>query len=247
MKLKGKVIVVTGGSGLIGKAIVEFLTNEGAVCINADISLKGKESPTAMYVDINDAASIQGVIDRVTGTYGRLDGLVNNAYPKPAGYGSKSFQQTPHALWMDFVNTNLNGYYLCAYYALEKMRSLGIPGSLVNVASIYGMIAPDFSLYEGTEMNFPGEYTVVKGGIINFTKYLAAVYGPSGIRVNSVSPGGIANNQHPEFVKRYSKKVMMGRMGEANEVASCISFLLSDDASYISAHNLVIDGGLSAA
>ncbi len=247
MKLKDKVIIVTGGSGLIGKALVDQLRHEGAVCINADISLKGNETDRQFFIDINEASSVQKVIETVVQQHGKLDGFVNNAYPKPEGYGTTSFQKTPHERWAEFIGTNLNGYYLCSYYALEKMRALGIHGSLVNVASIYGFLAPDFSLYEGTEMNFPGEYTMVKGGIINFTKYLAAVYGPANIRVNSVSPGGIANNQPAEFVKRYSRKVMLGRMGNPREVASCVSFLLSEDASYITAHNLIIDGGLSAA
>jgi NAD(P)-dependent dehydrogenase (short-subunit alcohol dehydrogenase family) len=247
MLLKDKVVIVTGGSGLIGKAIITHLTNEGAVVVNADISLEGKAGGLEYFVDINNPESIKSVIDCVIAEHKTLDGFVSNAYPKPKGYGTQSFTGTSHQQWSEFVHTNLNGYYLCAYYALEAMKKRGVKGSFVNVASIYGYLAPDFNLYENTTMNFPGEYTLVKGGIINFTRFLAATYGKDGIRVNAVSPGGIFNHQDPIFMERYNKKVMLGRMGDPREVAEPIAFLLSDHASYVTAHNLIIDGGLSAA
>ena len=115
-------------------------------------------------------------------------------------------------------------------------------GSIVNMTSIYGMIGPDFSIPESTEMTMPAAYSAIKGGLLNFTKYLASYFGKCNIRVNSVSPGGIFNNQNEKFVKNYSKK-LLGRMGDPKEISPAVVFLLSDDSSYITGHNLVVDGG----
>jgi NAD(P)-dependent dehydrogenase (short-subunit alcohol dehydrogenase family) len=243
--LKDKIIIITGGSGLLGSAIISKLNSYGAIPINIDVRITDTKAIASIKMDISNSEEWQETISKILLDFGRLDGFVSNAYPKPKGYGQYNFQFTTHEQWSQFVESNLKGYYLSAYYTLEAMRKCEKGGSFVNMASIYGILAPDFSLYEGTDMNFPGEYTMVKGGIINFTRFLASVYGKHGIRVNSVSPGGISNHQPEQFVERYSRKVMLGRMGEAEEVAESVCFLLSDESSYITAHNLIIDGGLS--
>jgi NAD(P)-dependent dehydrogenase (short-subunit alcohol dehydrogenase family) len=116
-------------------------------------------------------------------------------------------------------------------------------GSIVNLASIYGIVGPDFTVYEGTEMTMPAAYSAIKGGIVNFTRYLASYLGPNNIRINCVSPGGILDNQDIIFVENYNKKVPMKRMGLPNDISPIIAFLLSDDASYITGQNIAIDGG----
>ena len=116
-------------------------------------------------------------------------------------------------------------------------------GSILNIASIYGVVGNDFTLYEDYGGTSPAAYSAIKGGIINFTRYLASYYGKDGIRINCVSPGGIKDNQHPSFIERYESKVPMRRMGQPDDIAPAVSFLLSDEAKYITGHNLMVDGG----
>ena len=116
-------------------------------------------------------------------------------------------------------------------------------GSLVNIASIYGMVGNDFTLYEGTNLTSPVAYSAIKGGLINLNRYFASYFGKYNVRSNCVSPGGIYNNQNPDFVKRYNKKVPMKRMGEATDISPIVSFLLSDSAKYITGQNIAVDGG----
>ena len=116
-------------------------------------------------------------------------------------------------------------------------------GSIVNIGSIYGTVGPDFNVYNNTELTMPAAYSAIKGGVINFTRYLSSYYGKNNIRVNCVSPGGIFNSQPVEFVKNYENKVPMQRMGKPEDISPAVSFLLSDDSSYITGQNLIIDGG----
>ena len=116
-------------------------------------------------------------------------------------------------------------------------------GSIVNIGSIYGTVGPDFNVYNNTELTMPAAYSAIKGGVINFTRYLSSYYGKNNIRVNCVSPGGIFNNQPVEFVRNYENKVPMQRMGKPEDISPAVSFLLSDDSSYITGQNLIIDGG----
>ena len=119
-------------------------------------------------------------------------------------------------------------------------------GSIINMASMYGVVAPDFTVYDGTNMTMPAAYSAIKGGLVNLTRYIAAYYGPQQIRVNTVSPGGIFDNQNTIFVRNYEKKVPMRRMGTPSDIAPSVVFLLSDDSKYITGQNLIIDGGWTA-
>ena len=116
-------------------------------------------------------------------------------------------------------------------------------GSLINMSSIYGKIGPDFSIYSNTDMTMPAAYSAIKGGINNMTRYLASYYGGHNVRVNTVSPGGIYNNQPQSFVKNYSEKVPLKRMGSPKDIVSAVYYLLTDDAAYVTGHNLIVDGG----
>jgi NAD(P)-dependent dehydrogenase (short-subunit alcohol dehydrogenase family) len=144
------------------------------------------------------------------------------------------------------VDMQLNSCFYICQQVLAQMAQQG-SGSIVNIGSIYGVVGNDFTVYENTGgMTSPAAYAAIKGGITNFTRYLASYYGAKGIRVNCVSPGGIFNHQHPAFVTQFEHKLPLKRMGKPEEIAAPIRFLLSDDASYITGHNLMVDGGWTA-
>lgn len=243
-KLNDKVIIVTGGNGLIGQGIVDKIRSEGGVCINAEINAKTDDRLNNVQCDITKPESIQFVIDLVIGKFGKLDGLVNNAYPRTKDWGTK-FEDISYDSWRLNVDWQLNTTFLFCQKTLVEMKKQGY-GSIVNIGSTYGVVSPDFSIYHGTEMTSPAAYSAIKGGVINFTKYLAAYFGRYGIRANCVSPGGIFDNQNPVFVQNYEHKVPLKRMGKPSDIAGPVAFLLSDDAAYVTGHNLMADGGWTA-
>lgn len=169
--------------------------------------------------------------------------MINNAYPRTDDWGLK-FEDIPPSSWRANVDLHMNGYCLCCQKAAEQMKKQGA-GSIINIGSIYGIVGPDFSIYEGTSMTMPAAYAVIKGGIIQFTRYLASYYGASGVRVNSISPGGVFDGQDSAFVEKYSAKVPLGRMAEPDDISGAVLFLASDASKYITGHNLVVDGGWS--
>lgn len=241
--MNNKVIVVTGGSGLIGKELIRYLKQKGSVVVNGDLAGDDKASDF-LQLDITREESVVAFIEKVAARYGHIDGWVNNAYPRTPDWNTK-MEDVPFESWRKNIDMHLNGYYICARHVLEHMIKLR-KGSLVNMASIYGMVGPDFSIYEGTTMTMPAAYAAIKGGVINLTRYLASYAGTHHVRVNSVSPGGIQDGQAQSFVDHYKSKVPLRRMGKPEDVAPGVSFLLSDEASYITGHNLVIDGGWTA-
>lgn len=241
--LKNNVIIVTGGSGLLGKVIVNELNKNNAIVINADINVETNNTLTEIRCDITDTESIKNTIESVYKTYGKIDGLVNNAYPRTKDWGV-NFEDIDYSSWKKNIDWQLNSQFYICQQVIELMKPKK-SGSIVNMASIYGILGPDFSVYEGTKMTMPAAYSAIKGALINFTRYLASYCGPHRIRVNCVSPGGIFDNQNPIFVKNYEQKVPLRRMGMPNDIAPPVAFLLSDDSSYITGHNLVVDGGWS--
>lgn len=241
--LKGKIIIVTGGNGLLGKEMVSSLLNSGAVAIAADINID-KSNETHLFLDITDEKNVQEAILILVEKYGRIDGWVNNAYPRTKDWGNRMEDVTMES-WRKNVDMHLNGYFLCCKIVLEQMKRQGY-GSLINMSSIYGLVGPDFTIYEGTELTNPVGYSAIKGGLNNLTRYLAAYYGPFQVRVNTVSPGGIFDNQPEVFVANYNKKVPLRRMGSPKDIVSAVHYLLSDEASYVTGHNLLVDGGWTA-
>lgn len=243
--LAQKIIVVTGGEGLLGKAIVRHCREAGATVVSADIALKRNADCTEIGLDIGDEASIKSCMDAVRAHHGRIDGLVNCAYPRTEDW-RLPFEEVPAASFRQNLDLQLAGPVLCCRAALEHMKTQK-SGSVVNVASIYGMVAPDFGLYEGTDIaTSPAAYGAIKGGIIQMTRYLASYYGKHDLRVNTLTPGGIMDSHSSEFSKRYDKKTMLGRMATPDDIAPGAVYLLSDAASYVTGQNLVIDGGLTA-
>lgn len=242
-RLKDKIIIVTGGSGLLGKEIIKDLETKGATAINADINVATDFEKNTLSVDITSEESIVKAIQLVIGFYGKIDGLVNNAYPRTKDWGIK-FEDITYESWQKNVDMQMNTTFLFIQKIMPEL--LKTKGSIVNMTSIYGVVGNDLTIYENTSINTAAPYSAIKGGVINFTRYLASYYGRQGVRVNCVSPGGIFDNQHETFVANYEKKVPMGRMGNPDDIAPAVSFLLSDEAKYITGQNLIVDGGWTA-
>lgn len=240
-RLDNKIIIVTGGNGLLGKVIIERLKTEGAFCINFEINHETNQDLSQVYCDITERVSIDSALSLVLSKYSRIDGLVNNAYPRTKDWGTK-FEDIVYDSWKQNVDWQLNSYFYITQKVATQM-SLQKEGSIVNMASIYGVVGPDFNVYEGTTMTMPAAYSAIKGGLINFTRYVASYLGPQQVRVNAVSPGGIFDNQNDIFVANYCKKVPMRRLGTPEDIAPTVAFLLSDDSKYISGQNIIVDGG----
>jgi NAD(P)-dependent dehydrogenase (short-subunit alcohol dehydrogenase family) len=240
-RLRDKIIIVTGGNGLLGKDIIARISAEGALCINVDINHETNKELTEIKCDITDNKSTDNAIDKIIEKFGRIDGLVNNAYPRTTDWGNK-FEDIHYDSWKKNVDWQLNTYFYFSQKVSKYMVKSQV-GSIINMASIYGIVGPDFGVYEGTSMTMPAAYSAIKGGIINFTRYLAAYLGPNNVRVNAVSPGGIFDNQNTIFVDNYVKKVPMRRMGLPDDISPMVVFLLSDEAKYITGQNIIIDGG----
>lgn len=243
-RLKNKIIIVTGGNGLLGKAIVERLISEGAFCINFEINHETNDDLSNVYCDITDSDSIDNALEIVLLKYKKIDGLVNNAYPRTKDWGNK-FEDIEFNSWKQNVDWQLNSYFYLTQKVAIQMAGQ-ITGSIINMASIYGIVGADFNVYEGTTMTMPAAYSAIKGALVNFTRYVASYFGPQQVRVNTVSPGGIFDNQNEIFINNYCKKVPMRRLGTPEDIAPTVAFLLSDDSKYITGQNLIVDGGWTA-
>jgi len=241
MILKDKIILVTGGSGLIGRAIVADILKKGGFVINMDINVESDMQNGTIKADITNDTEVYEAVSNIIIKFGKIDGLVNNAYPRTNDWGAK-FEDIIPKSWRKNVDMQLNSYFVISQAVLKQMK-VQRNGSIVNIASIYGVVGNDFTVYEGTPLTSPAAYSAIKGGIINFSRYLASYYGEENIRINCVSPGGIFDNQNPVFVKNYEHKVPLKRMGLPDDIAPAVSFLLSEEAKYITGHNLIIDGG----
>lgn len=236
MLLKDKVVIVIGGGGLIGREVVKHTKKNGAKVINADIN------SDELRFDITNAESIKSGVEHIHEKYKRIDGVVNCAYPRTKDWGAK-LEDIQLDSWRKNVDMQLNSLLLITQESLRYMKS---GASFVNFASIYGVVGNDFTIYEGTSVCPPAAYSAIKSGVINFTRFLASYLGKRGIRANCVSPGGVFDNQNEKFVEFYSHKCPLKRMAKASEIAPAVTFLLSDEASYITGHNLLVDGGWCA-
>lgn len=244
MNLSKKVILVTGGSGLLGKSFLKNITDYEGIAINLDINNENDLQKGCIKLDITDDDSIKRAIDMVMVKYGRIDGLVNNAYPRTKDWGN-FFEDIKTESFSENVDMQLSRIFAMSQPVLAIMKEQGY-GSLVHIASVYGVVGNDFTVYENTPLTSPAAYSAIKGGLINFSRYLASYFGKYNVRSNCVSPGGIFDNQNETFVKQYSHKVPMKRMGTPDDIAPSVSFLLSDEAAYITGQNVVVDGGWTA-
>ena len=243
-RLEKKIIIITGGNGLLGSAIIEKLIVDGAFVINLDINHKTNESLSNIECDITNQESVDNSLNLIINKYEKIDGLVNNAYPRTQDWGNK-FEDIKLDSWKKNIDWQLNSYfYMSQQVAVQMAKQKS--GSIINIASIYGVIGPDFTVYDGTNMTMPAGYAAIKGGLINLTRYMASYFGPHKVRVNTVSPGGIFDNQNISFVENYEKKVPLRRMGLPEDITPSVSFLLSDESKYITGQNLIVDGGWTA-
>jgi NAD(P)-dependent dehydrogenase (short-subunit alcohol dehydrogenase family) len=246
---ENRTAIVTGGCGLIGKEIVKGLSQFGANVYIADqneAEAKKLTEQNIKYInlDITSEKSVRDVVERVVSESGKIDILVNCAYPRTKDWGVK-FENVKFDSWKLNVDNHLGGYFLMCKEAAMIMKEHG-GGSIINLASIYGIVAPDFSIYDDTEMTMPVAYASIKAGIIAMTKYLATYFGSSNIRANIISPGGIYDNQAPSFVEKYSRKTPLGRMGKPDEIVGAVIYLASDASFFVTGQNILVDGGWTA-
>lgn len=254
-----RVVVLTGGGGLLGRAMVERLTADGATVAVVDRHADLAETAAKLAVtpgrakayacDVADRAQLARLHEDVRADLGEVQALICNAATKSENF-FEPFESFPIEDWNYVLGVNLTAPMLCAQEFGPGMASRG-HGVIVNTLSIYGIVAPDQriyegSLYEGRTINTPAIYSASKAGLWGLTKYLASYWGAQGVRVNAVTPGGVFSGQNETFERKYSARTMMGRMGEPHEIADAVTFLVSDRASYVTGHNLVVDGGLTS-
>ena len=244
MILKGKNIIVTGSKGLLGKAIVSDIKKEGGIAICLDISHETTEGINRFKVDLTDQGQTENCIKEIIKTYKIIDGLVNNAYPRTKDWGTK-MEEVSLSSFRQNIDWQLNSVFHLIQLLSIHMKEIN-QGSVVNIASVYGIVGNDFTVYEGTDMTSPVAYSAIKGGLINMNRYLASYFGKNNLRFNCVSPGGIQHKQSSKFIKNYNAKVPMKRMGTPEDIAPTVSFLLSEKANYITGQNIAIDGGWTA-
>ena len=255
MTLKNKVIVVTGGSGLLGKVFIEEILTHGGIAILTDIKTSlakdfiakiKVEYPDHFYavnMDITKKSSINSLINDVSKRYGGIDCLVNNAYPKNKNYG-KQIEDVSYEDFSENISTHVGGYFLTSQqFGIFFKNHKG--GNIINIGSIYGTLAPRFELYKNTDMTVPVEYAAIKSSIIQLTKYFAQYFKKDNIRVNCLSPGGILDNQPESFVRSYNSFCSQKGMLDPLDVANTLIFLLSDSSKFITGQNLIVDDGFS--
>jgi NAD(P)-dependent dehydrogenase (short-subunit alcohol dehydrogenase family) len=255
--LSGRVVVITGGAGLIGRGFVKAVVQSGGTAIIADIDATsgnsvqlelvtelGADKIEFIKVDITSRESIQAMLEAVLDRYQAVDALVNNAYPRNKSYGRK-FEDVTYEDFCENMNLHLGGYFLMSQ-ELSRVMVKQKRGVIINIASIYGFMAPRFNLYENANFTSPVEYSAIKGGLLSLTKYLASYLGEHDIRVNAISPGGVYDNQPESFVAKYCQKTLTGnRMAAPDDLTGALVFLLSDASRYITGQNIVVDGGWS--
>ncbi len=260
--LEGKVCIITGGAGLIGREYARASAREGAIVIVVDNDEKrgektaqeiqsetGNQAVVFRLCDIANESSVTRLCRSVVKDFKRIDALVNNAFPRGKNWGRK-FEEVSYTDFCESINLHLGGYFLMARTVAAVMQKQK-NGVIVNIGSIYGFSAPKFEIYDDAEykglpMTSPVEYAAIKGGVVNLTRYLASYLGRYNIRVNTLSPGGVFDNQPKSFVEKYERHVVLGnRMAEVEDLTGVLVFLLSDASRYITGQNLVVDGGWS--
>jgi NAD(P)-dependent dehydrogenase (short-subunit alcohol dehydrogenase family) len=261
--LNGKTAVVTGAGGLLGKEHCLALSEAGANVVLADINIEAAQQihrqlpgrHISVQIDVTDKASLETARDIILNRLGSIDILINNAaindmFEKPElSCEQSSFELFPLENWHRMLEVNVTGSFLACQVFGTVMAQVR-KGSIINIASTYGMVGPDQSIYRnrnGEQVFFKGPaYPTTKGAILAFTRYLAAYWGRQGVRVNCLSPGGVENGQDEHFISNYSAKTPVGRMAVPSDYRGAIIFLASDASSYMTGANLVVDGGWTA-
>jgi NAD(P)-dependent dehydrogenase (short-subunit alcohol dehydrogenase family) len=263
--LQGKTAIVTGGAGILGKrfcrGLAEFGANVAVVDLApteagdfaAELAKSYGVKAIGVACDVAEPASVSAMVATVTDYFGEVNILHNNAASKSDDLNSffAPFEDYSLQEWKKIMAVNLDGMFLVAQAVGRQMVRQDKGGSIIQTASIYGILAPDQRIYEGSfylgrQINTPAVYSASKAGVIGLTKYLATYWAPRGIRVNALTPGGVESGQNEEFQKRYSARIPLGRMAKADEMVSALIYLASDASMYVTGQNLIVDGGLSA-
>jgi 2-deoxy-D-gluconate 3-dehydrogenase len=266
--LMDRVAVVTGGAGLLGAEFCRTLAEAGAVVAVVDLNVEKCAAVAdsliqagyrafAAPTDITQPDSVNALVEKTLSANGRLDILVNSAALDPKfdpdaaarGIAPGNFEDYPLEQWNAALNVNLTGMFLVTQACVRPMLTQGKKGSIVNICSTYGLNGPDQRIYikDGKRVAFkPAYYTTTKAGVMGFTRYLAAYYAGTEIRVNALTPGGVFNNHEDYFVQNYSAKTILGRMAKKDEMNGALLFLASDASSYMTGSNVVVDGGWTA-
>lgn len=269
--LKNKVIVVTGGAGLIGKGFIESIALHGGIGVIADLNLdlahKAKDSiikkfqthPSStdsialdlisleqriycLSLDITSKTSLIQAIEELHNHYGRIDALVNNAYPRTQMWGKKNFFEVEYEDFCANMNMQMGGYLLSSQQFAKYFKTQG-HGNIVSMSSIQGVYAPKFDTYIGTQMDSPIEYSIIKAGVCHMTRYMAKYLANTGIRANAIAPGGILDNQPQSFLEKYKSHCTSKGMLDPQDLSGVLVFLLSDASAYINGQILVVDDG----
>jgi NAD(P)-dependent dehydrogenase (short-subunit alcohol dehydrogenase family) len=263
--LSGRTAIVTGGGGILGQGFCDVLAahganvavfdlNEAAAAKTADAIGQSALAAKAIAVacDVSSPDSVAAAVGRVVAEFGGIDILHNNAATKTGDLADffTPFEDYKIETWREIMGVNIDGMFLMAQAAGKQMLAQGRGGSIIQTASIYGVVAPDQRIYEGSEylgrpINTPAVYSASKAAVIGLTQYLASYWGAHGIRVNTLTPGGVESGQNDVFSRKYSARVPLARMARADEMQSALLFLASDASSYMTGQNLVIDGGLT--
>jgi NAD(P)-dependent dehydrogenase (short-subunit alcohol dehydrogenase family) len=266
--LEGRVAVVTGGAGLLGAEFCKTLAEAGAAVVVADLNQDAADriarglaeagyAATTFDLDVTRIESTRELVAVTLERFGRLDILVNSAALDPKfdpeaaakGIAPGAFEDYPLDQWNAALNVNLTGLFLVTQACVKPMLEQGKKGSIINICSTYGLNGPDQRIYvkDGARVAYkPVYYTTTKAGVMGFTKYLAAYYAGTEIRINALTPGGVYNNHEEYFVENYSAKTILGRMAQKDEMNGALLFLASDASSYMTGSNLIVDGGWTA-
>lgn len=245
-----KTVIITGGSGYLGTAIADGLVSLGATVVIADVTEPpyAKSNMFFLPCDVSDTDSIRVMFKTACERTGRVDVLINGA-AYGAGYGKEgTVDRMSDADWLRGVDGALGTTFRCTREAIPYMERAG-GGSIVNIASMYGLVSPDPSIYGESGLNNPANYGAGKAGVLQFTRYCAAHYAPVGIRVNSISPGSFphpAKPLNPELAEELKRKTMLRRVGQAEEIVGAAVLLASDASAYMTGSNITVDGGWTA-
>lgn len=251
--VSNRVVVLTGACGLIGRTLARAFHERGGRVAVVDIPAarpaefaQSLGEPAASFeCDVSRADQVAALRDAVLARFGRVDVLINNHQFKPKGFTDAKAETFPQELWDAIISVNLTGTFLTCRDFGAVMLKQG-KGSIINVASTYGVVSSNPDLYENNSLGNPVAYTASKGGVIMLTRYLGAYWAERGVRVNCVTPHGVANNHEAAFIERFSRKSPMRRLMNADEVIGATLFLASDASSYATGSNVLVEGGWTA-
>ncbi|GAB4169450.1 MAG: SDR family oxidoreductase [Thalassobaculales bacterium] len=250
--LAGKVAVVTGAAGNLGPHFCAALKDHGARVVAVDLAAPALNVDLALACDVADPDAVAAMVKAVLARFGRIDVLHNNAASK--GDDLAAFFEPAEtyslATWRAVMAVNLDGLFLVAQAVGRAMAEAG-GGSIIQTGSIYGAVGPDPRIYEGShylgrQINTPPVYSASKAGLAGLTRHLATIWGPRGVRVNTLTLGGVATGQNSAFTERYAARVPLGRMARPQDVVGALVWLASDASAYVTGQNIMVDGGWTA-